>query len=454
MTTFPQRLCVPLSLALGLVASPRAQDAATETVVEKTGEHFVLRFHGGDEALAQSALDAVEASWPLATAILGGEKDDPAQPLAVHLYRTIDGYVAADRRLTQGKFERNLAMTVFDPRESHVALQPPCRDEVLRAGGLPGLTLALLAWEATHLVRCERLRNFADHPAWFVDGLAAHVAAQVLEQIHASGGSDAAPFSATRAVRVQRLLQDKKLPDVEAILAGRIDDLDIHPRYAVRAVFFDFLCENRSRLAKVVDVVRRTGGGDKYQATVLTEVRKLLGTSVQRDFEKYLRGLRPQWDEVFRSLSTAGHEWTQIAFPETNAIAWRTEPVKGSFSARGTLRILPGEKQQMNFLLARSDAGFYSIAFVADGAITVFDYQSADDQWIKIGTQDVPGLRLGYGSKFAVEAKDRGLVVHVDDQHWEFTLPRPLPKEIVWGVGVQSGGAGIWTDVTVGAPAK
>ena len=53
------------------------------------------------------------------------------------------------------------------------------------------------------------------------------------------------------------------------------------------------------------------------------ELKKIDGA-----FEKYVRALKPQWDEVYRSLETSGPTWTQIAFPDTNAIAWRTQAVK------------------------------------------------------------------------------------------------------------------------------
>jgi hypothetical protein len=44
-------------------------------------------------------------------------------------------------------------------------------------------------------------------------------------------------------------------------------------------------------------------------------------------FAAYVRSLSPKWNEVYRSLETAGDDWTQIAFPDVNAIAWRTRPI-------------------------------------------------------------------------------------------------------------------------------
>jgi hypothetical protein len=426
--------------------------------LERIGKHYVLSCHGGDEKLAQSALDAVEAVWPIVAGIFGAKPDStPKQPLAVHLYRAIADYEAADMRLTQGKFQRNLAMTHWGTWSSHVAVQPPCKDEALRAIGLPGQTVALLAWEACHLAHNELCPDLVDHPSWFTDGLAAYVAGQVLEQQYPCGGAEAAPFCATQMTQVQRLQLDKKLPSASNILADKIDDLDFNDRYAARAVFFRFLAgdANKGKLVKLVDVLRRTGRGPAYAKEVLAAAIRNFGASLDKDFAKFVAGLRPRWSEVFRSLTTAGRQWHQLAFPDKNAIAWNSEPVKGgAFEAAGALRILPGEQQQLNFLFARTDDGFCSIAFTADRGFTVFDYQSRTNEWKALGNANAPGLRLGYSSTFAIQGKGAHLVVHLDQLQWEFQLARPLPAEVVWGLGAQNGSGGFWSEIEVGPARK
>jgi hypothetical protein len=153
---------------------------------------------------------------------------------------------------------------------------------------------------------------------------------------------------------------------------------------------------------------------------------------------------------VHRSLTVHGNDWSQLAFPDVNAIAWNGERLAGGIAAAGRLRILPGDRQQLNFLFARTDQGFHSVAFTADAGFTVFDFQAgAEPQWREIGKANAPSLRPGYTSKFAIEAGDRTLKVTLDDLHWDFPLPRPLPAEIVWGVGAQAGSAGIWSGVEV-----
>jgi len=447
----------PLLLLLAFAVGSPAQDASAPAVVRKTGTYYTVTCHGGDEALAEQALAVVDGVWPIVAKAFGVADAKPAHPLDVHLYRTIEGYRAADQELTGGKFRRNLAMSHFDSRSAHVAVQPPCRDETLRALGLPSLTVTMLAWEATHVARFELCPGFRQHPDWFTDGFAAWVAAQVLAA-REPADAEATPFWADDMLIAQRLLKERKLPPIRSLLADAVADLDLHDRYATRVVFYSFLATepNRAKLAGVVDAIRRTGGGDGYARAVLDEATAAFGEA-DKAFAEFVQGLHPQWDEVYRSLSPVGTAWPQIAFPETNAIAWRREPlVSNAFAAKGRLRILPGDRQQLNFLFARTEDGFYSVAFVADQGFTLFDYRSKTGEWVNIGSGNAPGLRLGVSTEFAVEGGGAKLRVKLDGLSWDFDLPRPLPSDIVWGLGAQSGpdgaatgSAGLWQGLAV-----
>ncbi len=450
-----QKFVLSAFLSVALLAQQTAPP-----VHEKAGAFFVVHCHGGDEAMATRALAAVEPVWPLVAAAFGTPEAKPKRPLAVHLYRTIADYAAADRELTNGKFQRNLAMTHWDSNSAHVAVQPPCSDETLRAIGVPGLTLEMLAWEACHVARAELAPNFRQHPMWLVDGLGSSTG----RQVHASSlpaGSGALPTLTTDFVRVQGLQRQKQMPPASAILADRIDDLEFLERYAVRAVFFRFLAAsaNAPKLGKVLATVRSKGGGDGYAGEVLAAAKAALGSGLDAAFVKFVEQQKPEWYEVFRSLVPVGKGYCQIAFPDRNALAWRQEPVRGGgIRIAGRLRILPGDARQLNVLFGKTEAGdFYSVAFVADSGITAFAFRAADDSWQRLGDGNAPALRLGYESTFVVEAKGDSLRVTLDAQHWDFKLPRALPDAVVWGLGAQAGRdgattgtAGLWLDVTVG----
>lgn len=445
--------------ACGFVCGVRAQEEGTPTV-DRTGTCYTVHWDGGTEAPAELALQAVERVFPLVAATFGVADTKPATPLDVHLYRTFAGYEAAEKRLTDGRFARNLAMCHFDSKSAHVALQPPCTDATLRAIGLPGLTVRMLAWEATHAARYELCTNFRDHPDWFADGLAAWASGQVVAALR-PGAVDGDPLDDTHLVLVQRLLTAKRLPPVQDVLADAIDDLDFTDRYAVRAVLFAFLQGDRHRqkLATVAGRIRSTGGGAGLRAEVLAAAKRAFGSGIDREFRAFVTKREPRWEEVFRSLAPgADGEWVQVAFPERNAVAWNLAPARGGrLQLSGELRILPGGRQQMNVLFGRTEAdGFCSIAFVADFGFTVFRFDPASG-WTRIGDANAPALRPGYTTAFAIEVDGTALQVRLGEQSWQFTLPERLPPQVSWGLGVQAGpeggdtgSAGVWTNVKVG----
>jgi hypothetical protein len=453
------RLLVASALPLVLLAVATAQEEATSV---KQGTFFTLHCHGGDETTAERALAAIEPVWPAVANLVGKPGVQPKQPLPVHLYRTIAGYEAAERSLTGGTFARNLAMTHHASNSAHVAVQPPVSDETLRALGLPGLTAELLAWEATHLARRELLGTQGAHPMWLVDGLAADTARTVTRQMVAPAATSW-PTQDTAILCVQRLAKEKKLPPALAILGDRIDELDMNERYAVRAVFYAFLRTERQAgaLGKVLAAVRSTGGGKDYQDRVFAVAKANFGKQVDAEFAAYAAGLEGAWREVYRSLLPVAGGWQQIAFPDTNAIAWHQRPVAGgALRLAGTLRILPGDGKQMNVLFGRTEAGdFYSVAFVADAGFTFFSYRSKGDVWQPLGGGNAPSLRRGYTSTFELVARGRALHVQLDGQHWDFELPEALPQAVQWGLGAQSGHegaatgtAGLWSNVSAKAP--
>lgn len=458
--SMPERFLSKLLLCLaaaGLFARASAQSASTSEVVERSSGLYTLRLHGGDDTLAETALTVVDEVWPIVASAFGAPDAKPAKPLVVNLYRTTEGFRAADQALTGGKFQRNTAMAHWGTRSAHVALQPPCTDETLRAIGLPAQTIAMLAWEAAHVARFELCLNFEQHPDWLCDGLASWTAQQVLAR-HVACSAEALPSWSTDIARVQRLAAEKKLPPIDAVLADQVADLEFNDRYAVRAQLYWFLAADGrgAKLAQLLQAVRSTGSGSSFAATIQRQAKSAFGDQ-DKPFAKHVAALQPQWNETFRSLTTGGAEWTQIAFPDRNAIAWRTDELKSKgFKAKGALRILSGGRQQMNFLFGRSDEGFYSIAFVADQGFTVFDYRSATNEWKPLGVANAPALRLGIRTEFRVEAERDKLAIEVDGQRWNYELPRALPSTITWGLGAQAGpensetgSAGIWIELAV-----
>jgi hypothetical protein len=444
--------------ALGASAPSAQAQAEVAAPLVRSGKFAQVHYDGADAALADSALAVVDQVWPLVAAAFGVPDAKPAKPLEIHLYREIAGYEAAEAQLTGGRLKRNLAMAHHASRSAHVALQPPCTDVTLQAIGLPAQTLLLLAWETTHVARFELCPNFESHPDWLVDGLASNVAQRVT--CKAWGIEPAqAPFWAAHARDARALAVEGKLPSVADLLGDKLDALDWRVRYGLREQWFGFLWSSsrQTKLAQCLSVARQLGGGSGYAEQLLQHATQAF-ESRSGEFTKHLTKLQPQWDEVFRSLAPRGKDWVQIAFPTSNAIAWNLAPVAGSkLSAKGKLHILPGGRGQLNFLFGRTDAGFYSIAFVADYGFTVLAYDSQADSWTRVHDAAAPNLKLNTPTPFEVVASGEELRVRLAEQSWDVKLPRKLANPVTWGLGAQAGpegsatgSAGLWLELVVG----
>lgn len=450
MRYLPHKLSLLLATALLVVAAgATAQSAST------TGKFFKVTCEGGDEHTARLALKVVEPVWSRVSAAFGVPATKPEQPLVVVLYRDIAGYQKADRRLTGGKFQPNQAMSHWRSKSAHVAMQPPVNDAYLQRFGLPMQTKAMLLWEACHVARFELCRNYRVHPGWFIDGLAANVASDVLKQLHPLGGEQ--PFFTQRWWRVRKLAEMNKLPSVADLLRDRTQSLDMRNRYAVRIAFFEFAREHHwDKLQRLADRIRRTRTGTSYAGKVQTAAVAALG-DLDEEFRAWAAAKSPAWDERARSLWCDGIAWYQTSFARSSALAFHSQPAVGDkFEASGTVWIHDGKAQQMNFLFGRTDHGYYSLALIAGVGFKVFEHRAAGNEWRVIASGEAPDCRAGVDVSFGVTAVGTDLSVKLATRTWQFQLPKALPNKVIWGVGAQSGtkgakmgSAGVWRGVSV-----
>ena len=130
-----------------------------------------------------------------------------------------------------------------------------------------------------------------------------------------------------------------------------------------------------------------------------------------------------------------GITWYQTAFAKTHALAFHQEPVKGGkFAASGTVLIHDGVSQQMNFVFARTERGFYSLAITAGRGFTLFEHREAGNE---------PVCRAGVDVSFSVRGHGKKLEVQLAGHNCTFELPSALPDEVFWGVGAQGGMNGV-----------
>ncbi|MFK7740329.1 MAG: hypothetical protein AB8H80_08390 [Planctomycetota bacterium] len=417
-----------------------------------TGEFYEVVFAGVEgqlggkpedaQRIADEALAMVEGVWPrICRAFGAAASQKPKKPLRVHLYRSVAAYVAADKRLTGGRFERNEAMSHWRSKSAHVAVQPPCSDAFLRTRGLPLQTQAMLAWEACHVARYELCPNFRSHPGWFYDGLAATTAQEVLRAAHPT--LLAAPFFDQRWLRVRSLLDAGRLPRIGALLADDTRRLKMRERYSARVTFFEYARSVRAEgLAELAETIRRTGAGGRYASAILKEARKHLG-DLDRGFALAVQQRQPEWDEIVRSLWCFEGGCRQLAYGDTSAVAFRGEPAVGkAILWTGEVLVAPGPTQQMNLLFGRSAQGYYSVAMVPGVGVTLFAHRYRGNVWRDLGRGAAESFQSGKFVPFAMRTEGRQLKFRLGAKNWAFELPEPLPKEVRWGIGAQGAAAG------------
>lgn len=431
-----------------------------DVTVERKGAHFTLRSHLPQESLADEALAAAEAAWPLALEALGLKEKKLATPLVIHLYPDAVSYEAAEQSLTGGAFKANLAFSHFATKTTHIALQPPTSPQALKELGLPTLTAYLLAHEAAHLATYAYQENALDFPEWLAEGMAVHVGVGAMTALGRMRPGESEPFHAKSAVRCQKLLVEQKLPQAAQVLAAEIGDLDFHDRYAVSHRFYAFLrAEHAKDLEKTVKSIRIQGGGEAYRAGLMAELgRQWKDKELEKLHKEWLASVqaaKPEWDETFRSLETRGEGYVQRGFTDTNAVAFRTEgPKTLPLTASGTVRVVPGDSHQMNFLLGRHAKGFLSVAFNFGHGVSVFRYEAgAKEEWKTMASAECPDLRIGADVPFRIEAEVGELAIFVADKE---VLRAPLERSPLgpWGLGAQAKTVGEWKSIVVASTPK
>jgi hypothetical protein len=397
--------------------------------------------------------DAHRAEVERIVALAAGEAGrlwsvDPATLAAtLTIHRDPQDYVRADQDANAGRFAENWAFAKGDA--AHVVLQPPMDDERLAQAGVPYPTLRLAAHETAHLVRYT-LASHRSHPAWLVDGVGQVIAERAMRAAGLAHAAD--PWTSTYILRLNRAFTEGRVPPIADLLADSAGGLNPSERYAARWAFAAWLAD-AGRLEALLTQARRLGGGSNYAANLRTAALDALASEPDANaaWHCWIAQQPAPWEEVYRSLAIpadAHAPWTQIAFERTNAIAWNTaEQPHTDYRLTGEVTILPGDRTQMNLLLARSDDGFISIALNAGFGVTVFRFQREGARWTRLASAEVPALRAGEPVAFKARAAGGVLSIFIAGRQ-EIEIESPVALDGPWGLGAQSGSAGRWSGVS------
>lgn len=373
----------------------------------------------------------------------------------IHLYASAADYRAIENELTHGAFKDNLCFTHWDSSAAHILFQPSSSKKVLTKTGLPIQTRHVVAHEAFHLACNALAPNYKRLPDWLGDGAASYAEDVVLRRHKWSAGRGLHPFTSTYLHHAQQLLREGKLPEIRDIVRGELKSFDPSTQYGLRWLLFCFLEEGpkpgsgRRLMRDVLELIEKH---ESEPATLTEAIQSRYDefAGLNKEFGEFINEFKPKWDEVYRSLDTSGERWPQIAFPEKNAIAWRTSPIRHeAYAVSGRLEILPGEKEQLQLLLARSHQGFISVAFIAGYGVTAFHFRSANQEWERLGSAETSKVALNQDFSFRVTVDNGEIRIEVDA---EPVFSAKLDKKYTrgpWGIGAQAGAAGIWSKLRV-----
>lgn len=411
---------------------------------------FRIHVHVDRQEVVDRAQEIGEQTWKIASKLYGSEL--PKKKLDVHLYRTIEDYRAADKKLTGGKFKKNQAFAHFDTITAHVALQPPISDELLGVVGLPKQSARLLAHEMSHLVRFERMPHaFRNHPYWLIDGMASLVDQRVLVASGYMKDWNQDPNFGSCAWNGKRLLSEEKLPTASKLLSNESLDVSFYDRYSVRWIFVNMLdSKYGAKFGTFLRDLRRLGGGSSYAERTKKLLLKHLqvdAATLDRQFIQHVEQLNPQWCEQGRSLETSGSKWHQIAFPDSTAMTWRQTSLGDSFRISTTATIHSAGRNQLNIRVGKRDE-FAQFSITAGFGVNVFEY--VDSKWeTKLG-KEVAGINVGEPVMLSLEydAEKTEAILKLDGKI-VFQEKVTIPANGQVALGAQKGSAVTWQDFRV-----
>jgi hypothetical protein len=465
---------LPLLLLLPPLVPAAAGPQAASTAKVASASPVVIMGESLPPKVRDVALAIAQKAWQETSTLYGSADESPPPTREIHLDRSVAEYEAACDRLGLKNLKRNLAFSEWTTCVAHVVLQPVLASDAFTQIAPTFPTLCLVAHETTHLARLTLLPNNArSHPEWLADGGATWIETKALAANLLLATPERVPWFAKPEVDAQRMARREQLPTVDALVHDRTDTLAFYDRYAARYLLFRHLVEGARAKAfrEFLGDVRQLGGGSGFVDRSAEALAQHLGikkfAEIDDEFRAFIEGLKPEWDEQVRSLSIQGDEWTQCAFDDANAVAFRTAPAGAKrYAIEGEVTTVADRnaKQQANVLLGRvvtsNDSNlFVSVAIVPGDSVTIFSFdatQSGADQWKRLGLAKTTETAGGKPIRFAVECEPQGRQTRVAVRLagraiLEVTADRPLDGP--WGVGVQHGCSCIWKGVrqTAGA---
>lgn len=445
---------VVADLATRVVACSFAAAVLSQTAPAFGDDAFVIAvsvdkgFPLAERASEESAR-AIDAAIAALTRQFGAvaENQERRRPASVVVHRDASSYQRAIRSIGAKGFEENLAVTDYDRRESHVAVQPACRSELMQRIGLPLLTRRQLAHEAAHLWCDERWpRDYRAAPRWLREGLATWASEVAMRKLGLIDKAEADPFLSTRIVLAQRgaarLVEFQSPSRTYDPFAG----FDRQTMYALDWAY----C--RWRLEDSGD----SNPGESFYATHGMSIEQLVAwftrdsAGAMKSFAADLRSMKPEWEESGRSLEAHDAEWIQVAFSDRRATAWRRGgPSYAAYRIKGSLQWVGTSESESRVLFARDAFGYLAATFGNRNGVEISRFDERTGSWRSVARNENCSPSAGAPCEFEIVLKRGRVAIEVGGRS---VCSADTPGMWIagpWGLSVEANKAAVWRFVRI-----
>jgi hypothetical protein len=401
-------------------------------------------YHPSSPSSTATAIDAAEASWSAIVRLVELPRIRSARP-EISVYGDVASYEYVDRRLTAGRFRRNLAFAHRHTLTAHVALQPRLGSAQLDAHGIPPQTLRLIAHEAAHLSLYSHVPSAPWLPLWFDEGAATWAEGEALRAVGVYP-ADAAddPWVSTYRYICRALADDGRLPSVADVLADRTGELNGSESYAVRLLFFEMLRASPA-FASIVAAIAERGADPEIGAELARIANAALaddGADADARFRAWIRELPVHWIESRRSLTYRPGSWVQQAFRPLDAVAHQ-RLAQPKLRIAGEVRVNGRGDAEAFIELVGSESRPETIRIVlrAGAPATLIHRSRAGSRTLAI--LDAETRSHGRWRRFAIAVDGAEITVDIDGAAPR-AIPLPIHVDHAWGIGVSAGFIAIW----------
>jgi hypothetical protein len=369
-----------------------------------------------DRAFRRGAREAWEDAYPVFCDISGVTPEEDSL-YRIHVYASRDEYVAADRRLTEGRFANNGGFYCIETGEAHLVFAPRAEPAYLKEAPISERMRTLIVHEASHIFWRRHVPWQAGAPAWAQEGLAELCAqrARGKDALHGVTYSSGV-HAVLRAAASGRLIPLEDILGVDGSTTPDSFRRDLF--YRESWLLVRWLVEQRPEAWKKLvacfgEAARVTSPSARVRAAFEREVGR--ARDVQNAWLEWIAGLeRGPWESKYGDWFLDGDVLEGAAFPRTGSAVFHQTEIRGDATISAELWVQDFAGVQADVLFGCWDdrgRNFVKIAFVADGLTAVLVLR--DDKWDRLAFRQSarPPLKPGAWTPVSVALSGRTVTV-------------------------------------------